>query len=41
MHVDGLSRLIEIRGPSQYKHFPERSMFLEHRCILVALSFTS
>jgi len=36
MHVDGLSRLIEIRGPSQYKHFPERSMFLEHRCILVS-----
>jgi hypothetical protein len=39
MHVDGLGRLIEMRGPSQYKHFPEKSLFLEHRSILVAFAF--
>lgn len=39
IHLDALSRLIEMRGPGQYKHFPEKSMFLEHRSILVSSFF--
>ncbi|KAM3078629.1 hypothetical protein ACMFMG_006497 [Clarireedia jacksonii] len=34
-HADGLARLMELRGPSRHKNCPERSVFLEHRVVLV------
>lgn len=38
-HADGLGRLLELRGPWRHKKFPEKSVLLEHRCILVSFSW--
>ncbi|KAJ5810375.1 uncharacterized protein N7503_002593, partial [Penicillium pulvis] len=41
LHADGLGRLLEWRGPRQLKSYAEKSIFLEHRIILVAKSIVS
>ena len=38
-HAGGIGKLIEARGPELHKTYPEKSMFLESRMLLVCLSY--
>ena len=37
-HAGGIGKLIEARGPQLHKTYPEKSLFLESRMLLVCLS---
>ena len=34
-HAGGIGRLIEVRGPQLHKTYPEKSLYLESRMLLV------
>jgi len=38
-HAGGIGKLIEARGPELHKTYPEKSIFLESRMLLVCPSF--
>ncbi|RDW62344.1 hypothetical protein BP6252_11777 [Coleophoma cylindrospora] len=40
-HAQALATMIELRGPWRHKKFPEKSVFLEHRMILLSQAICS
>ena len=39
-HAGGVGRLIQLRGPEEHQKYPEKTIFLESRMLLVCLSET-
>ena len=35
-HAGGIGKLMEVRGPKLHKTYPEKSMFMETRMLLVS-----